>query len=117
MNRRTTSIIDTFDKWAIGGKDRGMEKGHSDSVMHMIDIVRCESIISENPFSALDLGCGNGWMAREIKLIPNCKYMLGIDGSRAMIENARNTDPSGEYLTADINKWVPENKFNLVMIQ
>ena len=66
MNRRTMSIIDTFDKWAIRGKDRGMEKGHSDSVMHMIDIVLCESLISKKPFSALDLGCGNGWMARKI---------------------------------------------------
>ena len=115
MNNRTKNIIDTFDKWAIGGKDKGMEQGHFPSVMHMIDIVKSEKNISKNSFSALDLGCGNGWMAREIKSIANCNNVLGIDGSKSMIDNAKNIDPDGEYITGNINEWVPENKFNLVM--
>ena len=89
MNNRTKNIIDTFDRWAIGGRDKGMEKGHSPSVMQMIDFVKSKKNINKKPFSALDLGCGNGWMARKIKNIPNCKNVLGVDGSKSMIKNAK----------------------------
>ena len=58
--------IDTFNKWAILDKDKGMERGHASSVSKMFDIFSNESSIINNPFNFLDLGCGNGWVVRKI---------------------------------------------------
>ena len=115
MDNRTKDIIETFDTWAVKGKDKGMEEGHASSVSRMIDIVQSSDFISKTSFSALDLGCGNGWMARKIKEIPNCESVIGVDGANSMIENAKNIDPSGNYIVRDINNWTPNNKINLVI--
>ena len=65
----------------------------------------------------LDLGCGYGW---------HCKYaaqmgaarIVGIDGSRKMIETAlkRNPDEKIRYLVQDLETYeYPENTYDLVI--
>ncbi len=59
-----------------------MEKGHADSVNFMFDLL---SPKFKNSFSALDVGCGNGWVVRKFKKIEMCIVAMGVDGADKMI--------------------------------
>jgi SAM-dependent methyltransferase len=64
----------------------------------------------------LDLGCGHAGFGREA-LHQGCRSYLGIDGSRNMIERARETlaGTSGEVVRATIETWAyPPQQFDLV---
>ena len=53
------AAVDVFSQWALIGKDEGMERGHAASVQAMLEL----ALPKPNPeFSAIDLGCGNGWV-------------------------------------------------------
>ena len=100
-----------FNEWAEIGKDEGMEKGHSDSVNFMFDQL---SPKFKKPFSALDVGCGNGWVVRKFKKAEMCKVAMGIDGADKMIQKAQGIDSSNQYFCADILQWSPVQKFNII---
>ena len=57
--------INIFNEWAQKGKDKGMEKGHAASVNEMLEIIKKKSIILQNNFCFLVLGCGNGWVVKK----------------------------------------------------
>ena len=59
-----------FGKWAEEGKDIGMETGHANSVNEMLDYALQERSNLEKKFSFLDLGCGNGWVVRNVSKNP-----------------------------------------------
>lgn len=106
---------DVFDNWAINGKDKGMEEGHSLSVDRMVEIASKSISNKKSRISMLDIGCGNGWMLRKVlNRYPHFEGM-GIDGARSMIENAKKSDPNGNYLCADLESWKSSEKFDLVM--
>ena len=69
-----------FDEWAINGKAESMEKGHGKNVLKFL-----KKISFDQPFSFLDVGCGNGWVIRHVTEIPTCKKAVGIDKSKKMI--------------------------------
>jgi 2-polyprenyl-3-methyl-5-hydroxy-6-metoxy-1,4-benzoquinol methylase len=46
------------------------------------------AILRTKPASVLDVGCGEGWLARE--LAPRGCRVVGIDASEALVESARN---------------------------
>ena len=108
------SAINVFDSWAHLGKDKGMDKGHAASVDRMFEIL-ADKFSNNKINSALDLGCGNGWLLRKI----NSKFpkitRMGIDGSGSMINKAKEIDPRTEYQCIDINNWIPNRKFDLIM--
>tara|TARA_B100000945_G_C20347604_1_gene580576 strand:+ start:451 stop:1065 length:615 start_codon:yes stop_codon:yes gene_type:complete len=106
--------IDTFNKWAILDKDKGMERGHASSVSKMFDIFSNESSIIDNPFNFLDLGCGNGWVVRKILENKNCTYALGVDGAPEMIKKAKNLDSIGEYININIEDWKFNKDYNII---
>ncbi len=103
---------DVFSEWAKIGKDVGMEEGHAASVSVMLEqaIHRMEK-----PFKAIDIGCGNGWVVRKLLSFDSCVHATGIDGAEEMIAKARDIDPEGEYVHAQLPGWIPEEKFDLVM--
>jgi len=111
----TKLATDLFNEWAINGKDIGMEKGHATAVGRMIEIAK-EQILDINPSSSiLDIGCGNGWMLRKILSLYPKSSGLGIDGAHSMIQNAKKTDPSGNYQCANLNTWVSEDQYDLII--
>jgi len=62
-----------------------------------------------NPESSLlDIGCGNGALARAIP--KNIKY-LGIDASQTLINQALDKNPNHKFIVADAQKYVSEQKF------
>ena len=57
--------INTFNNWALVGKDEGMEKGHAPAVNQMLKIINAKTTILNQKFNFLDIGCGNGWVVRK----------------------------------------------------
>jgi 2-polyprenyl-3-methyl-5-hydroxy-6-metoxy-1,4-benzoquinol methylase len=103
-----------FGKWAEEGKDVGMEKGHATSVNDMLDFALHERTNIGKNFSFLDLGCGNGWVAREISKNSLCDKAVGIDGAEQMITNAKKIGGQVNYILADINSYISPMKFDLI---
>lgn len=48
----------------------------------------------------LDVGCGEGRLTRDLASLGH--RVVGVDLSRSMVEAARQEDPSGEYVHADV---------------
>jgi 2-polyprenyl-3-methyl-5-hydroxy-6-metoxy-1,4-benzoquinol methylase len=103
-----------FGKWAEEGKDVGMEKGHATSVKDMLDFALQERTNIGKNFSFLDLGCGNGWVARKISKNSLCAKAVGIDGAEQMINNAKKIGGQVNYILADINSYISPIKFDLI---
>jgi 2-polyprenyl-3-methyl-5-hydroxy-6-metoxy-1,4-benzoquinol methylase len=103
-----------FGKWAEEGKDVGMEKGHATSVKDMLDFALQERTNIGKNFSFLDLGCGNGWVARNVSENSLCAKAVGIDGAEQMIINAKKIGGQVNYILADINSYVSPMKFDLI---
>jgi trans-aconitate methyltransferase len=102
---------DLFSEWADNGKDEGMERGHAASVDAMLGLLLNDW---DQPFTALDLGCGNGWVVRRMAQHPQCTRAIGVDGAPSMIQKARSVDPSGEYIEAMLPEWIPDEPVNLI---
>ena len=83
--------VDLFSEWALIGKDEGMQKGHLSSVTEMLSLV---SPRLKSNFSAIDVGCGNGWVCRTLSKDKRCLKIKGIDGSEKMILKAQKIDPT-----------------------
>ena len=77
---------EVFSEWALRNRDEGMESGHANSVNEMLNIAIS---MLEEPFSAIDVGCGNGWVCRKLQSNDNCSKIVGIDGSIEMINKAK----------------------------
>ena len=90
-----------FNQWADSGKDHGMALNHGPSVDFMLDLI--PNSIFKNPFSFMDIGCGNGWVVKKVSEYKNCIYALGIDGAEKMIKKAMLHDNKSKYLELDIN--------------
>ncbi len=101
----------TFDEWAQNGRAELMEEEHGGNVSKFL-----ESISFDRPFTFLDVGCGNGWVVREIAKEENCKKSIGVDKSKKMIMQARKKIKSKkeEYIHADIESMKNREKFDFI---
>jgi len=111
FNDNYPTAISLFSNWAETGKDEGMEKGHANSVAFMFNRL---NPYFKNPFTVLDVGCGNGWVVRKFKGIDNCQISVGIDGAEKMIIKAQSIDSINDYICADILNWAPSHLFNII---
>ena len=105
---------DVFHDWALVGKDEGMEKGHAFAVNEMLDFIFKQAQDSPDKFSAIDVGCGNGWVVRLLKDHFACGYAEGIDGAAAMIEKAEKIDPEGNYSQRTLPEFKPSRKYDFI---
>ncbi len=95
------NAIKLFNQWVDSGKDNGMILNHAPSVEFMLKLIPDK--ILENDFSFMDLGCGNGWVVKQVSEYEKCIYALGLDGAEKMIKKARSIDTQSQYLEIDIN--------------
>ena len=107
----TREATDLFSEWADIGRDEGMEKGHTASVEAML-----KGLLEgwSSPFTAIDIGCGNGWVVRRLKAHALCTHASGVDGAPSMIEKARTVDPDGDYVEAMLPDWTPSQPVDLI---
>tara|TARA_B100000497_G_C7598798_1_gene359924 strand:- start:56 stop:676 length:621 start_codon:yes stop_codon:yes gene_type:complete len=112
MERRPAT--DVFHDWAVRGKDEGMERGHALSVAEMVDFISLKSEQRNSNFSAVDVGCGNGWVVRILADNPLCQEAVGIDGAKAMIDKAKAIDDDNQYIFARLPGYSPTTKFDYI---
>jgi len=105
---------EVFSEWAGKGKDEGMERGHAASVNEMLNLAFATNNLSKKPFSAIDIGCGNGGVVRKLQEMDNCQFAQGVDGSISMIEKARTIDSEGNYSVAKLPQWRPNNPVDFI---
>ena len=108
------SATEVFGQWLEEGKDIGMQNGHTISVQNMTDFALQERVDIGGNFSFLDLGCGNGWVVRQIAKHNLCNKSVGIDGAEQMIKAAISRGDDEEYFTADINSFHSLKKYDLI---
>ena len=106
--------IDIFGEWAEQGKDVGMENTHAMPVKEMIDFALEEREKIGKNFSFLDLGCGNGWVVRDVANNTLCGQSVGIDGARQMIANAESRGGDTKYILADINSFDSDDQYDVI---
>ena len=105
---------DIFGEWAEEGKDVGMEKTHAMPVKEMIDFALKERVDIGKNFSFLDIGCGNGWVVRDVAKSKLCDQSVGIDGAEQMIANAESRGGKAKYILADINSFDSDDKYDVI---
>ena len=105
---------EVFSEWAGNGKDKGMERGHAASVEEMLNLAFSTNNLSQKQFSAIDIGCGNGWVVRKLQRMKNCQFAKGVDGAITMIEKAKEIDPEGNYSIAKLPQWKPKNPVDFI---
>jgi SAM-dependent methyltransferase len=59
-----------------------------------------DAVARLSPASVLDIGCGEGWLARRLTRDLGCRT-VGVDGSADLVRLAREADPQGDYRLAD----------------
>ena len=101
----------TFDEWAQNGKAELMEREHGKNVEKFL-----KTIHFENPFTFLDVGCGNGWVIRKIAQEKNCKKATGIDKSKKMINqaNKKKISRNESFVQTDIQSWKHNGRFDYI---
>ncbi len=104
------AATEVFSQWALIGKDEGMERGHAASVKAMLELA-LPKVKSE--FSAIDLGCGNGWVVRLLSEM-GASHSEGVDGAIEMIKKAQEKDSGHKYSHGMLPEWSPEKRFDLV---
>ena len=104
------AAVDVFSQWALIGKDEGMERGHAASVKAMLELAIPK--LNED-FSAIDLGCGNGWVTRMLSEL-GAGHSEGVDGSDEMINKATSKDSNHKYSQGLLPDWSPGRRFDLV---
>ena len=104
------AAVDVFSQWALIGKDEGMERGHAASVKAMLELAIPKL---NDGFSAIDLGCGNGWVTRMLSEL-GAGHSEGVDGSNEMINKATSKDSNHKYSQGLLPDWSPGRRFDLV---
>ena len=104
---------EVFSRWAAAGWDAEMAQNHAPAVEEML-AAALAARGDAGPFTAVDAGCGNGWVVRRLRAHPACRAVTGVDGSAGMIARARSIDPEGDYRLADMRDWMPPERVDLV---
>ena len=100
-----------FDNWSNSGRAEDMEKGHKTTTLPFLN-----SLKLNNKFSFLEIGCGNGWIIRNIVKKDNCIRALGIDKSFGMIKRARSMskDVKEQFIHTDFEKYMFNEQFDII---
>jgi SAM-dependent methyltransferase len=106
---------EVFTRWAVMGYDEGMRRNHAPAVEEMITAAMAALGEDAVMFTAIDAGCGNGWLVRRLRALPGCSGATGVDGAAGMIAKARSLDPAGDYVLADLLQWQPARVVDLVI--
>lgn len=61
------------------------------------DAAIVDAIVARRPRRVLDVGCGEGWLTRRLRMLTGCET-AGIDFSPNLIRDAFDADPTGRYL-------------------
>ncbi len=83
-SQEATLLRDEFNRWAEAGRGEEMEDHHRPIVEPTLELIPIQ--IGD---SVLDVGCGSGWLCREIARRAPSGHIVGMDVSDEMIRRAR----------------------------
>ena len=113
LSGKTTStapkeyVEDLFENYAPRFEDSLVNKLRYEAPKKLANIVFANH--PENSIgSILDLGCGTGLVGAELK--GSCSYLVGVDLSEAMLEEARKKDAYDELAHEDITTYLSREK-------
>ncbi len=81
-------LREEFNRWAEAGRGEEMEREHSPIVAPVLERMRLGR--DEN---VLDIGCGAGWLARQLAARVPEGRVVGMDISDKMVRRARRANP------------------------
>jgi 2-polyprenyl-3-methyl-5-hydroxy-6-metoxy-1,4-benzoquinol methylase len=93
---RDRKIIDSWGKNALPWT-AAVREGEIESRILVTDQAIIDAVLSRSPDSVLDLGCGEGWLDRE--LASRVTRAVGVDAIPALIDQARRAG-GGEFIVA-----------------
>jgi len=108
------TIVDSWNKNALQWT-RAVRAGQIESRTLLTNKAIVESILSHNPDSVLDIGCGEGWLIRE--LAPSVSRLAGIDAVPDLISQAEAAG-GGDFFVAsygELSDLSLGNLFDLVV--
>lgn len=92
---RSKTLSNSWDGNA-GNWTKAVREGLIPSRRAGIDEAIVTAILGHKPSRLLDVGCGEGWLIRSILQSADCEA-VGIDGSEALIADARKADAQSDY--------------------
>ena len=107
-------IVDSWEKNASPWSE-AVRGGHIESRKLITNRAVVEAVLSHSPKSVLDIGCGEGWLIRELSSqVPN---LVGVDVVPGLIEQAKSAG-GGNFLVVsyeDIAAGALEGLFDVVV--
>ncbi len=103
---RSKSLAGSWDRNA-GNWTRAVREGEIPSRRAGTDDAIVTAILDRRPARLLDVGCGEGWLIRRIRKTLDCQA-VGVDGSAALIADARKADPGGDYRVVSYDALIAE---------
>lgn len=107
-------IVDSWKKNASQWST-AVRGGHIESRKLITDQAIVEAVLSHSPESVLDIGCGEGWLIRQLS--SQVKRLVGVDVVPDLIKQAENSG-GGRFLVAsyeDIAAGAVERLFDVVV--
>lgn len=107
-------IVDSWEKNASQWS-AAVRGGHIESRKLITNKSIVEAVLSRSPESVLDIGCGEGWLIRELSL--RVPHLVGVDVVPDLIEQAESAG-GGHFLVAsyeDIARGAVEGSFDVVV--
>jgi cyclopropane fatty-acyl-phospholipid synthase-like methyltransferase len=105
MNPHSDSKI--VDSWQRNASQwtAAVRGGQIESRRLLTDKAIVDAVLSHSPESVLDIGCGEGWLVREIA--PRVSRAVGVDAIPALIEQAKAAG-GGDFIVSPYDAISPE---------
>lgn len=110
-----TSSAESFYNQFWRSNQWGGSEPNPDEASRLDSIIRLIARIDRRPLEILDLGCGRGWLTKELSRFGS---VLGIDPVKAAIIRARELHPAIDFQSTDIDALIAERgegSFDLVV--
>jgi len=100
------SLIDIQDWDRIASTYVQMIGTPNDFIYQQFEIVLWDSLGDVRDKDVLDLGCGHGWLSK--LLLDAGASVTSIDGSKELLQKARQLCPAGDFVLADLSQGIPD---------
>lgn len=103
-----------FDRWYTSGRASRLLYSPTETIRYEAVLRHLAACRQNQSLRILDAGCGNGRLATMLNAAEQAVY-LGVDFSRPAIEQARSHAPNATFTIADLPRWHPSTRFDVII--